>query len=238
MYKVFVNQDVIILTSEIPFGKKINLYDLKKKSLDEIISLVKKHHKIFLFHKNSEKLVSTFQKKIKVVKAGGGIVKNINDETLFIYRRNKWDLPKGKMDKGETIDQTALREVKEETGIKNLSIIDFKMNHYETVFILNPVLSEEQIKETVKKYEEILVSKGAKMISKENWGLKKLAYAIQHKKSGFYHLFEYTVVGEAINELEIEFRRDERVMRYLTVALDKHAIAWAEKRRNRNKKTA
>jgi hypothetical protein len=98
--------------------------------LDEIISLVKKHHKIFLFHKNSEKLVSTFQKKIKVVKAGGGIVKNINDETLFIYRRNKWDLPKGKMDKGETIDQTALREVKEETGIKNLRIIDFKMNTY------------------------------------------------------------------------------------------------------------
>ena len=112
------------------------------------------------------------------------------------------------------------------------------MNHYETVFILNPVLSEEQIKETVKKYEEILVSKGAKMISKEDWGLKKLAYEIQHKKSGFYHLFVYTVVGEAINELEIEFRRDERVMRYLTVALDKHAIAWAEKRRNRNKKTA
>ena len=112
------------------------------------------------------------------------------------------------------------------------------MNHYETVFILNPVLSEEQIKETVKKYEEILVSKGAKMISKEDWGLKKLAYEIQHKKSGFYHLFEYTVVGEAINELEIEFRRDERVMRYLTVALDKHAIACAEKRRNRNKKTA
>ena len=112
------------------------------------------------------------------------------------------------------------------------------MNHYETVFILNPVLSEEQIKETVKKYEEILVSKGAKMISKENWGLKKLAYAIQNKKSGFYHLFEYTVAGEAINELEIEFRRDERIMRYLTVALDKHAIAWAEKRRNRNKKTA
>ena len=112
------------------------------------------------------------------------------------------------------------------------------MNHYETVFILNPVLSEDQIKETVKKYEDILVSKSAKMISKENWGLKKLAYPIQHKKSGFYHLFEYTVDGAAINELELAFRRDERIMRYLTVALDKHAIAWAEKRRNRNKKTA
>ena len=65
------------------------------------------------------------------------------------------------------------------------------MNHYETVFILNPVLSEDQIKETVKKYESFLTSKGAKMIFTENWGLKKLAYPIQNKKSGFYHMFEY-----------------------------------------------
>ncbi|SDS72830.1 SSU ribosomal protein S6P [Gillisia sp. Hel1_33_143] len=112
------------------------------------------------------------------------------------------------------------------------------MNHYETVFILNPVLSDDQIKETVKKYEDFLVSNGAKMVSKENWGLKKLAYPIQHKKSGFYHLFEFQAPGEAINPLEIEFRRDERMMRYLTVSLDKHAIAWAEKRRNRNKEKA
>ncbi|MFD0975252.1 30S ribosomal protein S6 [Salinimicrobium gaetbulicola] len=112
------------------------------------------------------------------------------------------------------------------------------MNHYETVFILNPVLSDDQIKETVKKYEDFLVSKGAEMISKENWGLKKLAYPIQHKKSGFYHLFEYKVAGEAISPLEVEFRRDERMMRYLTVKLDKHAVAWAEKRRNRNKEKA
>jgi len=112
------------------------------------------------------------------------------------------------------------------------------MNNYETVFILNPVLSDEQIKETVKKYEDFLVSKGAKMIAKENWGLKKLAYPIQHKKSGFYHLFEFQVPGEAIDAYELEFRRDERVMRYLTVKLDKHAIAWAEKRRKRNKEKA
>ena len=112
------------------------------------------------------------------------------------------------------------------------------MNHYETVFILNPVLSEDQIKETVKKYEDFLVSKGAKMVSKEDWGLKKLAYPIQNKKSGFYHLFEYKVLGEAIGPLEVEFRRDERFMRYLTVKLDKHAISWAERRRDKLKTKA
>jgi len=112
------------------------------------------------------------------------------------------------------------------------------MNHYETVFILNPVLSDDQIKETVKKFEDILTTEGAKMISKENWGLKKLAYPIQHKKSGFYHLFEYIVVGEAIEKLELQFRRDERIMRYLTVSLDKHAISWAERRRVKLKQKA
>ena len=104
------------------------------------------------------------------------------------------------------------------------------MNHYETVFILNPVLSDEQTKETVLKYEKFLTSKGAKFISKEDWGLKKLAYPIQNKKSGFYHLFEYTVDPNIISDLELEFRRDERFMRYLTVKLDKHAVDWAEKR--------
>jgi small subunit ribosomal protein S6 len=109
------------------------------------------------------------------------------------------------------------------------------MNHYETVFILNPVLSDVQVKETVKKFEDYLVSKGAEMISKEDWGLKKMAYAIENKKSGFYHLFEYKVDGTAITPFELEFRRDDSIMRYLTVKLDKHAVAWAEKRRARNK---
>ncbi|MBC9797887.1 30S ribosomal protein S6 [Sinomicrobium weinanense] len=107
------------------------------------------------------------------------------------------------------------------------------MNHYETVFILNPVLSDTQVKETVKKFEDFLTSRGAEFVSKEDWGLKKLAYPIQHKKSGFYHLFEFKVAGEVLAAYETEFRRDERVMRYLTVSLDKHAIAWAEKRRNK-----
>ena len=107
------------------------------------------------------------------------------------------------------------------------------MNQYETVFILNPVLSDVQVKETVKKFEDYLVSKGAEMVWQENWGLKKLAYPIQNKKSGFYHLFEFKANGEEITPFELEFRRDDSIMRYLTVRLDKHAAAWAEKRRER-----
>jgi len=112
-----------------------------------------------------------------------------------------------------------------------LKINHFIMNQYETVFILNPVLSDTQIKEAVEKFENFLTSRGAEFVAKENWGLKKLAYPIQNKKSGFYHLFEFKVAGEVIDAFELEFRRDERVMRYLTVKLDKHAIEWAEKRR-------
>ena len=112
------------------------------------------------------------------------------------------------------------------------------MNHYETVVILNPVLSDTQIEETVKKSEDFLSKFEAKMVSKENWGLKKLAYPIQHKKSGFYHLFEFQAPGEAIGPFEQEFRRDERIMRFLTVKLDKHAIAWAERRRTKLKAKA
>lgn len=109
------------------------------------------------------------------------------------------------------------------------------MNHYETVFILNPVLSEQQVKETVSKFENFLTSKGAEIVSKEDWGLKKMAYEIQHKKSGFYHLLEFKMAGEFLLAFETEFRRDERVMRFLTVSLDKHAISWAERRRTKLK---
>ena len=111
------------------------------------------------------------------------------------------------------------------------------MNHYETVFILNPVLSESQIEEAVKKYESLLKSQKCKIVHKEDWGLKKFAFTIQNKNSGFYHLIQYEAEGDIINSLEVEFRRDERVMRYLTVKLDKHGLAWAEKRKkNQSKK--
>lgn len=112
------------------------------------------------------------------------------------------------------------------------------MNNYETVFILTSVLSEQQVKETVSKFEDFLTSNGSKIVAKEDWGLKKLAYEIDHKKNGFYHLFQFEAQPEVLINLETEFRRDERVLRFLTVSLDKHALAWAEKRREKLKQKA
>jgi small subunit ribosomal protein S6 len=105
-------------------------------------------------------------------------------------------------------------------------------NQYETVFILTPVLSDQQMKDTVDKFRKILTDNGAEFVHEDNWGLRKLAYPIQNKNTGFYTLFEYKVEPAAIDALNIEFRRDERVMRDLTVAMDKHHIAYAERRRN------
>ncbi|MBR4135199.1 MAG: 30S ribosomal protein S6 [Bacteroidales bacterium] len=112
-------------------------------------------------------------------------------------------------------------------------------NQYETVFIMTPVLSEDQMKETVQKFEKILTNKGAEIVHQENWGLRKLEYPIQKKSSGFYHLFEFKAESDVVAELELQYRRDERIMRFLTVSMDKYAIAYAEKRRNlRNEKAA
>ena len=130
MYKVFLNKNVIIVTSEIQLGSDIKVLPLKKTPLSDIILKVKKHKKIYLYHHNSKKLISRFKKKIKVIKAAGGIVTNSNKETLFIFRRNKWDLPKGKKDNGESIEETAIREVEEETGIKDLVISSYFMDTY------------------------------------------------------------------------------------------------------------
>ena len=105
------------------------------------------------------------------------------------------------------------------------------MNRYETVFILTPVLSEEQAKEAVKVYEDFVKKNGGSIKHKEFWGLKKLAYQIQKKSTGFYSLMEYEAPGDLIQNLEVEFKRDERVMRFLTVKMEKHHIAFAEKTR-------
>ena len=100
------------------------------------------------------------------------------------------------------------------------------MNQYETVFILTPVLSDVQMKET------ILTQEGAEIINEENWGLKKLAYPIQKKSTGFYQLIEFKADPSVIAKLDVNYRRDERVIRFLTFRMDKYAAEYAAKRRN------
>ena len=98
---------------------------------------------------------------------------------------------------------------------------------------MNPVLSDEQIRETVKKFIDYLKDKKAKISHEENWGLKKLKYAIQKKKTGFYYLLEFQAEGSIINNFEVEFQRDERVIRWQTVRLDKYAMEYADRRRKK-----
>lgn len=106
------------------------------------------------------------------------------------------------------------------------------MNHYETVFILTPVLSDVQMKETVDKFKAMLTEDGAKIVNEENWGLRKLAYPIQKKSTGFYQLLEFDAEPALIKKLEVNFRRDERVIRFLTFKMDKFAAEYAAKRRS------
>lgn len=107
------------------------------------------------------------------------------------------------------------------------------VRNYESVFILTPVLSDAQVKETVKKYKDFLTENSAKILFEENWGLKKLAYPIQKKSTGFYQLFQFEAEPEIIEKFELELRRDETVIRFLTFKMDKHAVEYAEKRRKR-----
>ena len=103
------------------------------------------------------------------------------------------------------------------------------MNQYETVFILTPVLSDVQMKEAVEKFKGILTAEGAEIVNEENWGLKKLAYPIQKKTTGFYHLLQFEAEGALVDKLETAYRRDERVIRFLTFRLDKYAYEYTLK---------
>jgi small subunit ribosomal protein S6 len=105
------------------------------------------------------------------------------------------------------------------------------LKNYETVFILNPVLSDEQMKDAAAKFVKILTDHGSEIVNEELWGLRKLAYPIQHKTTGFYVLVEFKAEPKVIATLDIEFRRDERVMRYLTTVLDKYAVEYNERRK-------
>ena len=112
------------------------------------------------------------------------------------------------------------------------------MNKYETVFILTPVLSDAQMKEAVDKFKKVLTDNQATIVNEEEWGLRKLAYPIQKKTTGFYNLLEFEADPTIVAKLETAYRRDEKVIRFLTFRLDKFAAEYAEKRRNVRKAAA
>ncbi len=124
MYKVFVNDCPIFLTENNNISTN---YKKVKFNLTEIKSIIndlfqKKLSGIYLICDHLENDWKQFQSLFKIQKAAGGKVLNIENEVLFIYRLNKWDLPKGKLEKGESIEQCAIREVEEECGISKLTI--------------------------------------------------------------------------------------------------------------------
>ncbi|AFJ90744.1 30S ribosomal protein S6 [Blattabacterium sp. (Blaberus giganteus)] len=104
------------------------------------------------------------------------------------------------------------------------------LKHYENVIIITPILSDDQAKKTAKEYEDYIIQKKGKIVHQEHWGLKKLAYSIQKKQSGCYHLFEFLLNSDLISNLELKLRQDERILRFLTVKLNKYGIEYAEKR--------
>ena len=105
------------------------------------------------------------------------------------------------------------------------------LNQYETVFIATPVLSENQMKEAVQKFKKVITDNSGEIVHEENWGLKKLAYPIQKKSTGFYYLVEFKGPGELVEKLELQYRRDERIIRFLTFRMEKFAVEYAEKKR-------
>ncbi|MEO0902874.1 MAG: NUDIX domain-containing protein, partial [Bacteroidota bacterium] len=132
MYKVFVNESPLILTNEKPKNANGKLFSMDNESVREAIELLAKGKSdvAYLYHPEESKLLEVFKHKLPVVVAAGGFVTNSKGKVLFIYRNEKWDLPKGKVDKGESIENAAIREVEEETGVTDLTIDKFMRTTY------------------------------------------------------------------------------------------------------------
>ncbi|TDQ30776.1 NUDIX hydrolase [Zeaxanthinibacter enoshimensis] len=132
MYKVFVNDSPLILTNTLTETVNGNYFLLNGRSIKSAIKALakKKLSEAYIYHPNTEEILKKFTKKIPLVVAAGGVVTNKKGKVLFIYRNDKWDLPKGKLDKGETIEECALREVEEETGVQGLVIENYLKTTY------------------------------------------------------------------------------------------------------------
>ena len=187
MYKVFVNRLIINLTSDKEFLNDSKTYLLSSISIKEIIKKLKIHDEVFLYYPDKKKLLKVFKEILVTIKATGGIVTNKKNQILFIYRKGKWDLPKGKMEKNESKKESALREVIEETGVKKLKIINF----FSTTFHLIKVKREYFLKEThwytmKTKYDGKLKPQKSEGIISAKW--KTFDEALEIKKKTFRNI--------------------------------------------------
>jgi len=184
MYKVFINTKWIILTTSLPKFKHALVLPLAATSFQTILQVLKETNakKIYLIGDDPATLLGTFKSKLPVVQAGGGLVRNQSGKMLFIFRKGKWDLPKGKIDKGETLEKGAKREVKEETGVKKLQLNGLAGVTYH-IFKRN---DKYQLKEThwfhmTTTYTGKLKPELQEDITKAKWkGLKKTAKALEN----------------------------------------------------------
>nr|WP_299388395.1 NUDIX domain-containing protein [Allomuricauda sp.] len=198
MYKVFVNESPLILTNERQDNTIGNLFSLDGDSIVMAIDSLAKGrlNEAYIYHPDEEKILDVFMHKIPVVVAGGGFVTNPKGKVLFIFRNGKWDLPKGKVDKGESIEKAAIREVEEETGVKGLQIEKFMRTTYH-VFKRNGEYRLKQVHwfSMYTEYTGKLVGQEAEGILKVKWkGPKKIRKALENSYHNIKILFEDWII--------------------------------------------
>jgi ADP-ribose pyrophosphatase YjhB (NUDIX family) len=194
MYKVFVNESPLILTDKLSETANGEYFLLNKTAISNAIdSLVtNKLKEAYIYHPNLEEILKKFTKKIPLVVAAGGVVTNKEGKVLFIYRNDKWDLPKGKLEKGENLEECALRETAEETGVKDLKIENFLKTTYH-VFIKNGKykLNEVHWYAMTTNYTGVLKGQKDEGIVKVKWkGPKKISKALKNSYTNIKVLFE------------------------------------------------
>ena len=194
MYKVFVNESPLILTNKLSDTTNNNYFLLNGSSINDAISaLAKKKLDIaYIYHPNHEEILKKFAKKIPMVIAAGGVVTNKEGKVLFIYRNGKWDLPKGGVDKGETLEQAAIREVEEETGVQGLKIENFLKTTYH-IFKRNGGYKLKEVHWFAMRtsYKGELVGEAAEGIEKVKWkGPEKIKKALENSYTNIKTLFK------------------------------------------------
>ena len=194
MYKVFVNDKPLFLTNQIFKETDFQLFLLESVDFKQLIVkyFQNKIQKAYLYHPDEKEIMKVLKTKIPVNKAGGGLVYNKNGEVLFIFRNGKWDLPKGGTNKGEEIEDTAMREVEEETGVNGLSISKKLQKTYH-IFKRNGVykLKITHWFEMHSNYEGIPIGQAEEGIEKVEWkNPEQIKEALKNSYENIKLLFE------------------------------------------------